>query len=205
MTIARWGSWATLVAFAVVAAGCGDDDDSGGQSLCRSSCQAEVAANCPGFDTAQCTARCEQGLAATSCTGPTEQLLRCVAALPATEFECNADGTATMSQSACTQELMNLATQCTSGDAGADLYALACTETAAPLCYCTLAATLPDGGAMASSCSGTYSCCIALSMSGHVTACMCSNGTAAQCQAWLAEYSGAPGETAALVPTCPVP
>lgn len=99
-------------------AGCGDDDDEGGsvQSLCEKGCRTEASLNCPNDDSSSCVSDCVEGANGipAECQSQSNSLLQCASNLPASSWECDADGEGALKAGNCIEQA-NAALTCVFG------------------------------------------------------------------------------------------
>jgi hypothetical protein len=89
---------------------CGDDDGEGPgggsvQTLCQRGCALEASLACPNDTPATCVAECEQAAAdaPAACQTQASAAIECAANQPASDWECEADGTAGPREGVCSE------------------------------------------------------------------------------------------------------
>lgn len=86
---------------------CGDDDGGGGESIpvsCQKACATAASLSCPNEDVAACRSDCEQAGALPMCQAEARAAVRCAAARPASDWECDEDGEAELKDGICEEE-----------------------------------------------------------------------------------------------------
>lgn len=102
---------------------CGDDggdgEDVGSResisTLCQRACATAASLSCPNQDDAACRNDCEQAEAAQTCQVEARTAVECFAGRPASDWECDEDGEATLKDEVCAAE-GNAALACLFGD-----------------------------------------------------------------------------------------
>jgi hypothetical protein len=89
----------------LMVAGCGDGDGGSVKDACEKGCATTAALKCTKANAATCVSDCEAAAASIpNCKAQAEALIICTGNRPASDFECDSDGDASLKDGICDPE-----------------------------------------------------------------------------------------------------